>query len=86
MKVAVIGGDSNEPELRILKSIGAKFDLSLLGVEPRSLFLDLTIENTFIGLENKFDIVLCSQVLEHVYNHENAFILMSRLLRKDGLL
>ena len=42
--------------------------------------------NKSINIEKQFDVVLCTEVLEHIYNWESAFQNFSRLLSKGGKL
>ena len=70
LRVAVVGGNKFEPELAVLRKI-AKVELEVLtyGIaEDADVFLDLNMPNDVD--EHGFDIVLSSQVIEHVHNHE----------------
>jgi SAM-dependent methyltransferase len=46
-------------------------------------FLDLNEKST---INYKFDLVICNQVIEHLYNLGNAFENLSKLLKPQGLL
>ncbi len=85
LQVAVVGGSLEEPELTMLKEFNFDFEISILGVEGYSnIVLDLNKEPSEVL--QKFDLVLCSQVLEHVWDLENAFSNLGALLQKGGLL
>jgi len=84
LKVAVVGGYFTDPEIRALQENGFRLDLQYFGVDSNSKFFDLNFLNE--ESRDKFDLVLCSQVLEHVWNHENAFLNLKMLLKEGGLL
>lgn len=70
LRVAVVGGNKFEPELEILRKIsGVELEVVTHGIaEDTDVFLDLNMPNIVDGSE--FDIVLSSQVIEHLHNHE----------------
>lgn len=83
-KIGVIGGSMNEPEILGLNDLGIEYEIYTLGIENTEIFLDLNEElDLKIGT---FDLVLCSQVLEHIWNHQNAFNLFFQLLKPDGFI
>lgn len=87
--VAVIGGSSSDPEVEVLKKILPEVRISYLGIEnPNSdnsfLFFDLNERNA--DHSSKYDLILCSQVLEHIWNIENAFSTFKRILRQGKFL
>lgn len=84
LRVAVVGGYYTDPEIRALQKSGFSLDLHYFGVDSNSKFFDLNFVNE--ESSDKFDLVLCSQVLEHVWNHENAFLNLKMLLKVGGLL
>jgi len=89
MKVAVVGGSADEPELKTLQEI-FNLSVSFFGVEPLEsedfTYLDLNsgvpVSDHHVG---EFDLILCSQVLEHLWNVPQAFIHFRDLLRTGGL-
>jgi SAM-dependent methyltransferase len=83
IEIAVIGGYKNEPEVRILKYFGYSVNVTTFGVENEDFYLDLNL-NLEVQHHQKFDLVLCSQVLEHVYNHENFFKSIVSLTKPGG--
>jgi hypothetical protein len=87
IKVAVVGGYDDEPEIRALKELGFTVDVSLFGIEENMNFLDLNNE-TSLSLKSfdRYDLILCSQVWEHIWNHESAFANLLKLMSKDSYL
>jgi len=83
IEIAVIGGYKNEPEVRILKHFGYSVNVTTFGVENEDFYLDLNL-NLGVRHHQKFDLVLCSQVLEHVYNHESFFKSIINLTEPNG--
>ena len=83
--ILVLGGPLDEPELQVLKGLGI-FKICFAGVEeiPGSNWMYLDLNNQNQRISEKFDLVLCSQVLEHVWNTSAAFSNISGLLNRDG--
>jgi SAM-dependent methyltransferase len=82
-KVAVIGGSGDEPEISVLRDLLPSFELSILGVDNLAdTFFDLNTTNP--SHSEKYDLILCSQVLEHIWEHSNAFIQFQKLLATGG--
>jgi SAM-dependent methyltransferase len=86
--VAIVGGGPDEAELKILEQ-KIKVKAHFYGIEPEALprelftFLDLNKEAHF---EATYDLVICSQVLEHVWDHEIAFRNLMNLVSEDGII
>jgi SAM-dependent methyltransferase len=86
---AIVGGTSQDPEVRFLQAQSIptlKKDFSYLGIEETAtnfVYLDL---NILTNLNETWDLVLCSQVLEHVWNHENFFGNLGGITSVGGLL
>ena len=90
IRVAVLGGYSGEPELLILQD-HYKLEVTHFGVEGivehGSIYLDLNDPPINIEIyKSGFDLVLCSQVLEHLWNVNSAFECFTFLLRQSGYL
>lgn len=89
-RVAILGGSSSDAEVQIIKQHNPLIEFFVIGIENENLdqnfvFLDL---NT-LGDERilpSFDLVLCSQVLEHVWNHANFFENLAKLCKVNGSL
>lgn len=72
IRVAVVGGYPSEPELRALSRLGYQAEVTIFGIESNMKYLNLNaLSETSAG--DKFDLILCSQVWEHIWNHGNAF-------------
>jgi SAM-dependent methyltransferase len=81
--VAVVGGSENDLELKILRSLQKNFVITTLGIEKSEIFLDL---NEVTIIDQTFDLVICSHVLEHVYNVANAMQNIISLMSPGGYL
>ena len=85
VKVAVVGGSEMEPELSIIAELGLEFDVVVFGISSESEYLDLNLlENFPIGHEGRYHLVICCQVLEHLYNVKNSLENLDRLLSPGG--
>lgn len=85
LSVAVVGGYEDEPEMQILRAHFENIDLQVLGISDSSdVFLDLNSSKWFV--ESRFDLVLCSQVIEHIWNHNTFFLHISKLTPSNALL
>jgi SAM-dependent methyltransferase len=72
LKVAILGGGPDEPEILALQRLGFSPVVTIFGIDENNEFLDMNkvFEEKF---NSDFDLVLCSQVWEHIWCHENAF-------------
>lgn len=80
----VVGGTPSDPEVVFLNSLSKDINISFLGLERTKenfLFLDL---NEFRVGTKTGSLVICSQVLEHVWNHENFFSNLRQLTQVNG--
>lgn len=80
--VAIVGGSLAEPEIRELQNI-TEIVVDSYGVEAAEYFLDLNKDNK---CEKKYDLVLCSQVMEHIWNIEKGVENLKELTKEGGLL
>jgi hypothetical protein len=81
--VAIVGGSLGDHEVAIIKE---KFPLArfeIYGIEEGQIFLDL---NSIPNLVGDFDLVLCTNVIEHIYHHENFAKNLLSLLNLNGTL
>jgi 2-polyprenyl-3-methyl-5-hydroxy-6-metoxy-1,4-benzoquinol methylase len=83
--VGVLGGGRDEPEIQALGTIDRKFNVRTIGLDASEIHLDLNSASLTDDSFEKFDFLLCSQVLEHVWNHNNFFINLNSLVKKGGL-
>jgi hypothetical protein len=85
IRVAVVGGYPLEPELLALRHLGYSTEVTIFGIESDMKYLDLnTISEK--NIENRFDLILCSQVWEHIWNHGNAFHNLLSLMNSGAYL
>jgi 2-polyprenyl-3-methyl-5-hydroxy-6-metoxy-1,4-benzoquinol methylase len=77
--VAVLGGSLSEPELSHLTS-----KIEVFGIDGQGRFLDLN-RPTPKDVTEKFDLVLSSQTLEHLWNHKAFFDNLTNLCKTGGL-
>lgn len=85
LNVAVVGGSRNEPEIKVLRHMKIDVNLTLFGIDSDFEFLDLNIENPGFKLSD-FDLVLCSQVFEHIWNHQVALDNLKKLMNEKTYL
>ena len=84
--IGILGGSSREPELLELQRIYPNAEVTYLGIEQGFqdipfVALDL---NESTDIRQAFDIVVCSQVLEHVWNLDNSIINLSKIINPRG--
>ena len=72
IRVAVIGGYLDEPELLALEKLQYSTEVTIFGIESDMNYLNMN-EISEIAHGGRFDLILCSQVWEHIWNHGNAF-------------
>lgn len=87
-KIAIVGGSSMDPEVALLRKKYPKSEVNYFGVdnygqEDNWNTLDL---NQFSFFNEKHDLVICSQVLEHVWNLSAAFKNLRELVNVDGFI
>lgn len=88
-KVCVVGGTSSDPEIVVLKNSFPTIEFHTYGIENPSKdknFHELDLNRDQVSIQEGFDLVLCSQVLEHVWNLENSFACLSDLTKPGGYL
>jgi SAM-dependent methyltransferase len=85
--IAVVGGVRNEPELEIFDQLQLKVNVEFFGVVDGDIFLDLNETNGLLNnFKLKFDLVICCQVLEHIWNMNSAVENLATLSKKGGLI
>jgi SAM-dependent methyltransferase len=82
-KVGVIGGSLDDYEVSVLRRHSPKAEFTVLGIEGSDVLMDL---NQPFDRESQFDLVLVSQVLEHIWNHESFFSNVISCVKKDGFI
>jgi len=83
LDVAVVGGSLDDHEVLLVREKFPDAKFEVLGIEDNQVFLDL---NELRSVGREFDLVLVTNVIEHVYHHENFAKNLLRLLKHDGIL
>jgi len=85
--LAVVGGSSNDPEVVEIKKIFPQISISYYGIDNPDNDFPFTILdlNEPVQMNISFDLVLCSQVLEHLWNVQQAFKSLADMAGKSGL-
>lgn len=82
-EVAIVGGNNSDPEVIALKNL-RNLEVTTFGIDPGlDFYLDLNSVQTF---NKQYDLVICSQVLEHIYDVKNAIHIMSEMTRGRGFI
>jgi SAM-dependent methyltransferase len=89
--VAIVGGSSSDPEVAVIKHRYPKAEIhyfNLANPENDLNFhrLDINLDVEIFSDDAIFDLVVSSQVLEHVWNHSNYFKLVAGLASPGGLI
>jgi ubiquinone/menaquinone biosynthesis C-methylase UbiE len=84
-KIAVVGGSQNDPEVAIY--LNSSKELKFFGVDQADNlnfhFLDLNFDS---NQEGEFDLVICSQVLEHIWDVDQGLKTLSKMTKPGGLI
>lgn len=84
-KVAIVGGSLADPEVATLKELGFDSSITTFGIDGCDIFLDLNKSHLNLP-KNEFDLVLCSQVLEHVWNMDQVFENLTSIVNEQGFI
>ena len=85
-RVLVVGGGPGEPELGLFEKVLTEFFFAGIdsdGSDENFSYLDLNLE---ARVQETFDLVICNQVLEHLYNPNVAFSNLRSLVAPGGFL
>lgn len=84
-QIGIVGGSENDPEVKIVASFS--HDVMFLGVEPvkefKFQYFDLNVQNNFSA---KYDLVICSQVLEHIFDVKQGIENLMQITKEGGLI
>ena len=90
--IAVVGGSANEPELEIFQN-NKNLVVHFYGIDSNVgsqdfTYLDLNLSpNQDNGFSNmKYDLILCSQVLEHIWDIKQGLETLAQLATNNGLI
>ena len=82
-KIALVGGSLTDHEVQLIREKYPDAIIEVYGIEQDQLFMDLNLSPT---LQKEFDLVLCTNVLEHIFHHENFAKNLLSLLNQKGTL
>lgn len=80
--IAVLGGSRDEPELKLLDINSENVDI--FGISPEEIFLDVNTQSVSQNYRGRYDLVLCTGVVEHIYNHDNLIKCLKDLTVSSG--
>jgi hypothetical protein len=81
--VAVVGGSKRDPEVVELEKTKISV-VKTYGIDDESDFkLDLNLQN---DNHSKYDLVICSQTFEHIYDLKNGMSNLASLMKENSLL
>ena len=83
-RIAIVGGSASDPEAIWLASEFPNAEFITVGIEACNYYLDLNLKNS--NAIPKSDVVLVSQVIEHVWNHQNFFDIIVSLSSENGII
>ena len=86
VNIAILGGSSSDPEVSILNELLPTSQVTYLGIDNYGnekiwKFLDLNLIST---MTDEFDLIICSQVLEHIWNLSGAIKTISQITKVGG--
>ena len=89
--VAVIGGNSEDPEVATLTCLFPEVEFHYFNItnscnDANFHALDLNESNPQFIKNMQFDLVISSQVLEHIWNHDNYFKIVVEITKPTGLI
>ena len=83
IKIAIVGGSLSDHEVGIIQQNNPEAHFLVYGIEESQIFMDL---NTTPQIQEKYDLILCTNVLEHVFHHENFARNLLSLMNENSLL
>jgi hypothetical protein len=87
-RVAIVGGSSKDPEVLVLNEIYPNSVINYLGIDNYGLeanWVEFDLNEPSV-LSHEYDLIVCSQVLEHVWNMHQTFKNLVNLVRPNGLI
>lgn len=74
VSIAIVGGSREDPEVEIIKKYSNIQNITVFGIDPNSdEYLDLNMRNSNKKY-TEFDFILCSHVLEHIWNIKEFYL------------
>lgn len=84
--VALVGGSGGDPELKKLPPVAKVTFFGIENPSDETPYTYLDLNKLSVVSHGQYDLVLCSQVLEHVWNLSTALQELIRLVNPGGLL
>jgi hypothetical protein len=81
--VAIVGGSFDDHEVSLMRESYPQAHFQIYGIEDGQILMDLNLPQS---VNADFDLVLCTNVIEHVFHHENFAKNLISLLNKNGIL
>jgi hypothetical protein len=86
ISIAIVGGGRDEPELEIINKYTNIQNISVFGIDPQSdQYFDLNIRNKNKKYKH-FDFIICSQVIEHIWNIGEFYLNIKSLCNVETIL
>ncbi|MDA9711917.1 class I SAM-dependent methyltransferase [Acidimicrobiaceae bacterium] len=86
LTIAIVGGNRDEPELEIIKKYTNIEKISVFGIDTQSdEYFDLNTENKNNEYMS-FDLIICAQVIEHIWNVNEFFLNLKSLCNDNTIL
>lgn len=88
--VAILGGSSNDPEVNVIASLYPDAEIYFFDIDNplgdmNYTYLDFNETTSIPEFESHFDLIVSSQVLEHIWNHANYFLLLAAMTHEGSL-
>jgi len=82
-KVAIVGGSVDDPEANLIRTKFPNVHFSTYGISDEQIYMNLNSDPVNLG---DFDLVICANVIEHIFNHENFSRNLLSVLKSTGTL
>ena len=85
--IAIVGGSPSDPEMQAFS--GKSVTIQTIGIEETNdVFMDLNlpISRTLDGRSGVYDLILCSQVFEHLFDIKHALANLNSLTKDNGFI
>jgi len=80
-KIAIVGGSLGDPEVNLIKVKFPNVYFSTYGISEEQIYMDLNSTPLNSG---DFDLVICVNVIEHIFNHDNFSKNLLSILKPNG--
>jgi hypothetical protein len=84
-RLAVVGGGHDEVEIEIIRKLIGNITVTSFGIDGTDVYLDLNESDSVSNsLHSVFDLVICCQTLEHIWNLTEAINNLNLLVKQGG--